>query len=435
MAVSFSGLATGLNTSQLITQLVAVERNGANNLVTQQSNLSSQQSILGNLTNQLSSLGSVATDMKTAASLQFRAATSSDGHVAIAVSGSATPTTHDIRVIQTARAQVVSSKGFATDAAGILGAGGVDLTTGTGSPVHVAWDATDSLSSIASKINSANTSLGASVLYDGSQYRLVLSSKATGTANAATFVDSGDGLDLSNAANIRIPAQDAKLNIDGIPVTRPTNVIADAIPGVTITAVSPHATGDADALVAVTLDTTATEKKLQSLVNAYNQVNSVIGGQLTYFGSTKGQNTLFGDSALRGLQGQLTSALTSPYGGSNLGAIGISRDKTGAMSLDTAKLTAALTADPTAIQKIFADGGLAAKLATLTDSYARGSDGVIALKSKALSERSASIGKQIDLINKNADSLQTRLQAQFSALESAMSKMQSQSSYLSKLFA
>jgi flagellar hook-associated protein 2 len=436
MAVSFSGLASGLNTSQLISQLVAVERNATNGLTQQQSDISSQKSILGNLTNQLSALKSVATDMKSAAALQFRTATVSDSHVTIAAAGSAVPTVHDVRVVSTAAAQVVTSYGFDHhDTAGITGTGGVDITTGGGTPVHVAWDATDTLDSIAGKINAANTSVGASILYDGSKYRLVLNSKQTGLANAAVFSESDSALGLGDPANVRIPAKDAQVTLDGIPITRPTNVISDAIPGLTITAISPHAAADSDTVATIGIDTGAIQNKLQSFVTAYNAVNSVIAGQLTYFGTKKGNNTLFGDSTLRQLQGHFTTLMTSAYGGVNLGSLGLSRDKTGAMTLDATKLTAALAADPSAVEKLFVDGGLASKVADYTDQYARGSDGIIALKGKAMDARSKLLQSQIDQINTNADQTQSRLQTQFNNLEKAMSALQSQSSYISKLFA
>lgn len=434
MTVSFSGLASGIDSKTLISQLVAVERASGNGLAQQQSNISTQKTIIGNLSSQLSTLRSIATDLKTSSALQFRKATTTDTHMSIAVSGEAQATTHAIRVTQMARGQVVTSKAFASDTAGIAGTGYVDITTGTAAAVRVSWTASDTLTTIASKINGANAGQTASVLYDGSQYRLVLTAKNTGTAAASTFADSASGgLDLSSAANVRIAGQDAKVTVDGVEVVRATNVIGDAIPGVTITANSVHATADSDALVTVSLDTDATKKKLQSLVDAYNSVNSVIAGQLTYFGTKKGADTLFGDSALRMLQGQLSTVLTSSWGSSNLGAIGISRDKTGAMSLDASKLSTALASDPTAVEKVFVTGGFATSLASLAEQYSRSGDGILALKSSALTQRSTLLGKQIAQINKNADDLQARLQKQFTSLEEAMGKLQGQASYINKM--
>ena len=108
----------------------------------------------------------------------------------------------------------------------------------------------------------------ASVLFDGTSYRLMVASTGTGTAAAAHFTDSGDSLGLSSAANIKVPAQDAIATIDGVDVTRGTNVIDDAVAGVTFTLVSPHAVSDASAQVTVALDSDTLKSKLASFVSA-----------------------------------------------------------------------------------------------------------------------------------------------------------------------
>jgi len=428
-SITFSGLGSGIDTASLITQLVAVEKQPATLLQNQQADLSSQKSIVDSLASSVSSLGDLMSGMTLGSDVQFRTASTSDSHVSVAVSSAAVATSHDIRVEQMAKSQVVTSRTFASSAAGMLGDGSVTLN----GSATVTWSSTDSLNDIASKINDANAGVSASVLFNGTNYRLVMTSQKTGVANATTFADAGDGLGLSDPTNIKVAAQDAKVMIDGTEVTRPSNVIDDALDGVTITAQSVQAATDPDTSVSVTLDTTAAQSKMQSFVDAYNTISNAINNQLAYTGTTKGPDTLFGDSTLTQLQNSLQGMISQQFGTSSLLDLGISVDKTGVMSLDADKFGTAMSSNPNAMSDLFVAGGLSHAMSSLTDLYTQPSDGILTSKSSGITDQSDDLQKQIDQINSNADALQSRLQAQFDALEETMSKLQSQASYVTKV--
>jgi flagellar hook-associated protein 2 len=433
MSVTFTGLSSGIDTAALVNQLVAAERAPADALASKQADLNTQKSIVGSLSSALAALGTVARGMDIATEVQPRIATSSDAHVTVAASSGATATVHDVRVKQLARGQITGSRTFTSASAGVLGDGTLSITTGT-TTKSIAYSATDSLADIASKINGAGVAASASVLFDGTSYRLMVASSATGTAAAPTFTDGGDSLQLSDPDNIKIGAKDAIVAIDGVDVTRGSNVIGDAVAGLTLTLVTPHADADTSASVGVSLDATGLRDKLKSLVTAYNAVNSALHVQLDYTGTKKGTNTLFGDPALRQLQGALGTVMSSGYGTTTLGAVGLTRAKDGALTLDEAKLTAALTSNPDAVGNLFVTGGFATAMTKMTDSYTRAGDGILAAKSKSLVDRFNVLQNQSDQINNHADQLKTRLEAQFTALETAMSKLKSQSAYLTSIF-
>jgi flagellar hook-associated protein 2 len=357
----------------------------------------------------------------------------------VAASSGAIATVHDVRVQTLARAQITSSREFDSAAAGVLGSGSVTIKTGD-TTKQIDYSATDSLASIASKINGAGVAASASVVFDGSKYRLMVASTGTGKTAAAQFTDAGDGLGLADPANIKVPAEDAVAMIDGVKITRSSNVISDAVDGLTLTLVSPHTDPSASAQVGVTLDTDGLKSKLQAVVSAYNAVNSALHVQLDYTGTKKGTNTLFGDSALRQLQGALGSVMGAGYGatpGGNmsdartLGAIGLVRAKDGSLSLDDTKLSAALASNPDAVGDLFVTAGFATAMTKLTDTYSRAGDGILAGKTKSLVDRFNALQTRIDQINTHADALKTQLEKQFTALETAMSKLKSQSSFLS----
>ena len=428
MAISFGGLASGLDTQTMITQLVAAERSTASKLTSRQSDLNTQKSIVGSLSSVLASLGTAVRGMATTASVSPRTATSSDANVSVAASSTALASPHTVRVQQLAAAQVSGSKTFASAGAGVAGTGSLGITVG-GVTKTVSWTADDSLASIASKINDAGAGTSASVLFDGTSHRLVLTAQKSGVANAPAFTDGGDGLGLTTS----IAAKDAIVELDGVTITRPSNVIDDALTGVTITATKQHAPADAPSAVNVAVDKDGLRDKVKAFVTASNSVNASLQVQLGYTGTTKGTNTLFGDSTLRQLQTSINGVMTRAYGGMTLADLGITRDKQGNMTLDESKLAAAVSKNGDAVSAMFASGGLSTTITSLTDEYTRGGDGILATKSKSLTDRHASLQKQVDNINRRADALQNQLERQFNALETALSNLQSQSAYLQRI--
>ena len=431
--ITFSGLSSGLDTSSMVASLVKNAKIPATTLETKQSNLTSQKSILSSLSSALSSLTTAMKGLDLASEVKPNTATVSDDHVGVTASSTADVGTHDIRVNTLAASSINQSKAFSSSAAGAAGVGSLDITVGAGTK-SVSWDATDSLSSIATKINGADAGVTASVVKvtEGS-YRLVVSAKETGTAKAPTFAMTGDSLGLNDTGNVKRAAADASLTVDGIDITRSSNSVTDALPGVTLSLKSVHAADDQNAIATVSQDTTAVQKSLQTFVDAYNKINTQLHTQLDYTGTVKGENTLNGDSTLRGIQSTFSTMMSSSYGGSTLAALGISRDKTGVMSLDATKLTAALAKDPNAVSKVFVDGGLAKAVSDRATAYTQ-AGGIIAAKSDAMTARSKMYQESIDRINTNADALQTRLEKQFTAMEKAISDMKSQSSQLTSLF-
>jgi flagellar hook-associated protein 2 len=437
-AVTFTGLSSGLDTASLVNQLVAAERAPADTIAGHQSDLNTQKSIVGSLSAALAALGTAVRGLDIAGEVQPRKASSSDGHVTVAASAGAIATVHDVRVKQLARGQISGSRTFTSAGAGVLGDGSLTITTGTTTKA-ISYSATDSLADIASKINSAGVAASASVLFDGTSYRLMVAATGTGTAAAAHFADGGDSLGLSSAASIKVAARDAIATIDGIDVTRGKNVIDDAVAGLTFTLASPHADTDPSAQVTVALDGDGLRSKLSAFVAAYNSVNSALHIQLDYTGTRKGTNTLFGDSTLRQLQGALASVMSKGYGTdplnpATLGAVGLTRGKDGSLTLDDTKLSSALAANPDAVGNLFITAGFATAMTTMTDAYTRAGDGLLASKSESLTARSKVLQTQADHINTRADALRNQLENQFTKLETAMSRLKGQSSFLASIF-
>jgi len=431
MPITFSGLASGLDSASLVDQLVASEKARSNAVQTKVTQLTRQGNIVDDLVSRLKIFATTAKGFSDAAGLRSVKTDRSDTtHAAIAASSTATDSSHTLRVTSTARGQTVASRTFASDAAGVLGDGSVSIASGAGAPVLVSWTAADSLADVAQRINDSGSAATAAVLFDGTNYRLVTTSRASGTAAAPVFTDAGDGLGLADPGHVTLAARDAVFDLDGITITRGTNVVSDVLPGVTLTLSTAHTASEPDTMLTVATDRDATRTKVTSLVDAWNTIDQGLDGQLTYTGTKKGNDTLFGDATLRALQGALGGIASSEHGGKTLASIGVSLDRSGRLSLDQTKFDAALSADPNAVEKLFVTGGLAAKMTSLVDTYTRSGDGVLISKGTGYDARIASYQKDITRIENAATSLGERLTRQFTALEKAISAMKTQSTQL-----
>ncbi len=430
--INFNGLATGLDTGSMIEQLVAVERSRASVYQQRVADLTRQGTIVNDLTSKLNTLRDRARGLDSAVELRStKIGVSDDRHATFAVAGAA-PGSHSLRVHGLARAQTVSSALFDSAAAGVAGDGSVAITTGTAT-VNVAWTSSDSLAAIAQRVNDANAGVTASVLFDGSKYRLVATARATGTAAASTFVETGTPLGWSAPGAITAPATDASFTLDGITMTRGKNVVDDAIEGVSFTLRAAHTATDTDTTVEVNVDRDALRDKVKGLVEAYNAVGSVLDGQLRYDGTPKGRDTLFGDSTLRRLQGSLTRLVTDRHGGMTLAEIGATVDRTGKLTFDQTKFDRAVTANPAAVETLLVAGGLSSAFATLAEQHARTGDGTLAVKGKAFDAQLKAYRADITRIEDAATRTGDRLREQFSALERAVSTLRTQGSQLAAI--
>ncbi|MEO5327512.1 MAG: flagellar filament capping protein FliD [Magnetococcus sp. THC-1_WYH] len=188
--ISFGGLASGLP-SDMVDQLMAVEQKRLTTLQNTRTAESKKTSALDQLGSKLSALASTATTLQSESSWSPHTATSSDtDKVAVSASYEAVAGTHSLEVIRLASSQTKMSAGGVTDSADTIAVGGI---TSFGFTYNgTAYDNTDfaiadgdTLADIASKINNhtyqdGEKGVSASVLYDGTNYRLALTAKDQG---------------------------------------------------------------------------------------------------------------------------------------------------------------------------------------------------------------------------------------------------------------
>jgi flagellar hook-associated protein 2 len=445
-SVSFSGLSSGLDTESIVTKLVAVEKQPADLLTTRKTNATKQLSLVGDFVSKLQALSTAAAALNTSSHVNVFSATSSDtSRVKVTAAAGAAIGSYSLKVDHLAQAQTTRSGVYSgRTQTGLVGTGQLSLTVGSDAAVSVSYDPSDTLDSIASRINDSGARVNASVLFDGTSYRLNVTSQETGLANQVSFGGSGDLLGFDAPGATVVDARDAQIQLNGSTVTRASNSLTDVVDGVTFDLVSETPVGASATSVAVSRDAAGVRAKMQTFIDAYNAVSTAVAAQVSYTGDGKTQksaDTLFGDPTITGLQRDLAAVVATTYANgtsdTSTGQLGISLGRDGKLTMDATKFDAAMVKDPKALVNLFAgtaQNGLSAAVVTMSKRYTDSTSGLLVMKQKSLATLSTSYDKQIERINDAAESLGTRLRKQFSAMEQTMSLLNSQTSYLDKIF-
>lgn len=438
-SLSAPGIGSGLDVTSIVTALVNAKKAASQNQIDNKTNeVKGQLTALSSLSSALTTLQAALAKLTTTSTFASFNATATDNTIATATTlSNAVPGSYDLNVSQLATAQKRSSSTLSSTAA--VGEG--TLTIGVGSnSFNVAVSSTATLADIASSINKASNNPGvvATVINGVNGTQLQLSSSKTGVANAFTIsanATSSDGL-TALATQLGTPgkleAQDAKFSLDGIDVTSPTNSVSGALNGVTIAL-----TKTGDTTLNVTQDNSAAQTAVQGFVDAYNAYNTAVQ-QLDYNPSTKAVGALFGDTTMTSVERSVSSVLSGAVSGNSIGTLanlGITRGDDGTMTLDSAKLTAALTANPNAVQSLFAGtNGYATKLNAALDTYTS-STGIIGTRTTSLNNTLTQLGTQQTALDNRMAQYQDQLQKQYTNLDTLMSSLNNTSSYLTTALA
>ncbi|WNV76473.1 flagellar filament capping protein FliD [Geodermatophilus sp. DSM 44513] len=431
---NISGLASGLDTTSIISQLMQLERQPQTLLRTKLTDTKADASAYRTVNSTVSTLQSAAEKLTQAAT--WTPVKASSSHTSVSASASAGAATGQISFSVTTLAAshtVIDNSTWSdptsdvtltvTDADGDTAAKDITITAGS------------TLDQAVTTINAAKAGVTATAVNTGAGFRLQLTSTASGldgkftTSGGITFGAVTDGTD-------------AQLSVAGgaYTATSATNTFSDLMPGTTFTVSEKGAT----ATVTVASDPAALASAVQAMVDAANTVLTTINERANNSpGSTA---VLRGDSSLRALAGQLVDAVTHAVGadGTLLTAdaaskAGITVERDGKLKFDSAKFTALLTEDP-ALARRLVDGdtsgttavpGVAQRLLTLAKSATDATTGSLVTLANGKDSEVSDIQKRIDAWDQRLELRQQTLTRQFTALESALSSLQSQSSWLS----
>lgn len=464
MGLSSTGIGSQLPVEEIVSKLVALEKQPLASLAKVASSMQTQLSVFSQVKSLMSTLSDSAAKLaKSSAWDGMLASSSNSAAVSVKVSGTTSATSFGINVQQLARGQSVASgvlgaagtpvgAGSMSIQLGTWSANGTAFAPGTAAAKEVAIEATDSLSDIASKINGANAGVTATVLRDASGERLLMRSSTTGEESgfrinvtesgapglARLAFDPATAPTVGMAANTAQYGQNAKATINGIEVQSKTNTFTDTIPGLSFTA-SQVTTAPVE--VSVAADTEGMKKNIQDFANAYNALNDLLSTSTKYDEATKKAGALQGDSTSVGLQNAMRSLIASTAEGAGafkrLADIGIDIKKGGKLEVSATKLDEALK-DPAALKAMFANStggagsaadGLAVKVKNLTAKML-GFEGLISNKSDAINASLKRNSSDQDKVNARAAMFETRLRAQYMALDVKMGSLNGLSAYI-----
>jgi len=435
MALPIGGLATGVDTESLVQRLLVVERRPVAALETRKVKFQALSAAFKDLNSRLTALKSRADALKDPATFFGRSVTSSDDTVA-----SATAVSGVVKGTFTLTASALAKGSIAT--AGVTKANLTDVvssTTGnfqfklspTGTVVSVAVTPSTTLDQLVTAINDANGGVRASAVNTGTAaspaYKLTITSNGTGAANNIVIVNDPTTLTIANSQT----AIDASFTVSGLGVfTRPTNTFADVIDGVTITL--KKSSGSTD--LAVDYDKTATQSKVQSMLDAYNDAVRTIDLQTKATTSSDGTVTagaFSGDVVPRVIRSSLASAIASTVTGTftRFAEIGVTTQKDGTLALDATKFQEALTDNPIAVSALIAgtgsNDGIADLLAAKADVASKSLTGTIAVRQDGITATIKTLQTQIDAGLRRLETTEKTLRARFAALESVVARTQS----------
>jgi flagellar hook-associated protein 2 len=454
---NIGGLASGLDTNSIISQLLSIERQPEVKLAQKQVVETARQNALRDVNTRLVNLQTAADAMRdvgTWAPTQS-VSTTDPTNLSVVRTGGAAAGGYQVQVTQLARAhQVTQSSSLANATTDDT----LHIQVGASTAVDVQIANGDSLQTISDKINSQN---GMQVFASVVSGKLVLSGKVTGAANTISVTsDNGTAAALGFAQSLQ--ARDAQYSIDGGPVqSSASNTVTSAIPGVSMTFTGVMAAAASVNVGAPEPDTSAIQAKIQAFVDQYNSTVDFIHSELTeqkvqnpQTNDDLGKGVLNGDPGLESLLTKLRQSIgdtfsTAPSDMNQLSIVGLSTGSAvgsgtlnqdsieGLLTLDTDKLTTALTTRMSDVKALFtnvtgtyASEGLGQRMDDLLTPYVQ-TGGVLASRIDGETNTINDLKQQQADIETRVTLKETQLRAQFTAMETALAQSQSLSASIS----
>jgi len=436
-SVSFSGLATGLDTASIVAQLVEIRRRPVYRLENRLADFQKQLAALSTLKTKLLALQEAGSRLDTLGEFNTLFATSTHDGILTATAGTtAAPGNYDIIVQSLATARKDISQGYSS-VNDVVGEGTVWFNVGSGT-TPLAVEAGTTLAEFKDLINNSVDGVSASLINDGSgenSYYLVLSGDNEGTSGDYTVNTSGLTGGLAPVLTNTQAATDAHLTVDGLAVIAGSNHPDDVISGLTLNLL--EADPATTVRIQVEINGAQVEESVKALVDAYNDLFSFIQEQ------SGPEGDLHGHPTLRSVGNRLENIFNSPLEG-GLGAltmlleVGITTGEDRQLVWDAAKFQEALQADFSGVRDLFIEreGNLGkgylinAAINDMTDSVS----GLFKISNDALNSKIRSTDQTIERYERGIESYRLNLETRFRAMERMVAQLQAQGSYLGSLY-
>lgn len=457
---TISGLNSGLDIKAIVSSLVGAEKAPKEaQLRRLESATTARFTGVGQLKGAIADLQTILKDLNKASLFENRTAASSDSKlVSATASKTALSGSYKIAVERLAASSKVATAPVSGGSEVTFASGGT-LTVSLGAtaltPINVPANA--SLKDIRDAINTQLKSEGvsANIITDASTAtptsRLALSSSKTGVGNDLAVATTGVDLAALNVPVKTDPpaagvtyismAENAKFSIDGLSLESKTNSVEGSIEGVTFTLVAKTEV-DKPITLTVDQDKSGVKGSIKRFVDSYNKLigvtTSLTGVTPVGEGKAPVTGALVGDASVRALLTTVRNELVKSSGDEGvriLADLGITTQKDGTLKIDDGKLDKALSANFESVAAFFTgDQGLMQRLDSKLEPYTQ-TGGVLQQRLDGLQSTIKSVDTQRAALNLRVEKLQTRLLAQFNAMDSLVGQLSQTSNRLAQSLA
>jgi len=452
MTIQFGGLATGLETSSIIEQLMKLERQPITRLETDKTWLNNRLTAFTELDTRLKKFSDSIKNLNYSDTLLKRSVKqSSEEYLSATVSREALPgTSYQVEVVSLAQVQKsVAESGVSSKTSSSFGTGSLNLSVdGTSHSIDIT-SANNSLEGIMAAINKADLGVKAAIINDGTTapYRLILTGEDVGkefSLNTSGLTGGTDSLGqfniddgLGNITNAPVQeATQAHIRVDGVDIYSDSNTVTEAIPGVTLDLLQEKLGTTTSLSIAVDKDNITST--IKDFATGYNEMMSFITSQSVIDG--KGGGVLGGDSGINAIKRHLQSMLTQQNENSgvfsSLSQLGFETQKDGTLEVNEKTLSAAINTNLDSVVSLLAGeegvDGIATKYKDYLYEMTNSGTGMLKGRKESINSNLERIDNQVTKMEARLEQRQKTWEAQFTAMETLVSGLNSQSSYLTQ---
>ena len=454
MTTRITGMYSGLDTDTLIKQMTATQRTKRDNVYKQQQTVKYKQDAWKSLNSDVNAFFNKLSKLRLSSTYKKDGITSSNSNVA-SVTGNNITGTNSIEVKQVATATFVTGATINNSTIGQNGTLTVKTKDGE-TNIDVTSDMT--MKDLAKKLQDA----GLNANFDTNTNRMFLSSKDTG--ENSNFEITGDSTLLNSVglgiASVKKEGQNAIINLNGADFEQDSNTFK--INDMTITA---------NEVGKTTIKNQSTDKTLETIKDFINSYNELIKKIATSYNNdtAKGykpltddeksalsdkqvddwenklkDGALYKDSNAYELSNILKNSINSlSVGGISLSSIGIStgqylttdKNERGVLNINEDKLREAISKDADKVIDLISKAASSIydklndkmKSSTLNSVYSVYND-------KQLKKQYEDYEKSLSKWDSKIAALEDKYYSQYAKMETLLSKMQSQSDYMSSFF-
>ncbi|WP_336284979.1 flagellar filament capping protein FliD [Citrobacter arsenatis] len=388
-------------------------------IATQAANLQNEQNELNAESSGLDSLSTALTNFQTAIDalnsetdgpLTFSATSNNDANT-VSANSEAQAGTYSFYVSALAQAQQTTFS-MSDDQYSASGIFTLSMDDGTTMDIDLAaadedGDSFIDASELVDAINDSDDNPGVSaalVKTDGTT-TIMLTSDTTGAQSGFSVSVSGND-DLaaaeSSSEKMLTNPQDAEIHLgnkDGPTITSSSNTFDDVIPGVTMTFSEVSDPDDPNDVTTFTVaeDSSGSQAKVQTFVDAYNTLIDTIDSLTSYGDDNTAAGVFAGDAGMNSLANQMDDIAHASYGGVSIVDYGITLDSDGHLQIDSTQFSEEMEENPDGLTSIFVgEDSMVAQMDDLMESYLDSSNGIIAMRQENIDDQQSKIQDESD---------------------------------------